>query len=216
MEKLRLVYDATELRNGFCGDSGRSGLFSVALNALRELVRRDDVDLTLTCKFSDYAYVKYVLNQEFRKVDFNFEIDCKAFVFYSQLKLMKRLATNNKESVKKVLLQLLCLVISPICKLLSFFVKKNTFEEFNAFLSPVFSISQKIKAKKYTVLHDLIPLKFPEYRSNDWKSGFWLYDLCQSLNSNDYYFTVSENTRGDFLKCYPQIDERKIKTILPS
>ena len=38
--------------------------------------------------------------------------------------------------------------------------------------------------------------------------------MLDSLNSEDYYFCDSENTRQDFLRIIPRIDEKKIHTVL--
>ncbi|MCR5225379.1 MAG: glycosyltransferase family 4 protein [Alphaproteobacteria bacterium] len=212
--KLKLVYDVSIIKNGGSFSARRSGLFFVTLNVLKELIKREDVALTLTCNGSDFACIEQVLALENLEAKLEFEINRKFLLPYGRLKLLKKMASANKNYVKKIFLLLLQLIVFPVCKLASSFEKKKTFENFDADFSPVFIIPQEVQTKKYTLLYDLIPQLLPEFRSSSWKKGFWLYDLCQTLNHNDNYFTISEHTRKDFLKYYPEIDPKKITTTL--
>ena len=214
MRQLKLVYDCTALKQGVDNSCSRSGIFFVALNILKELMKRRDVKLALTCDSTDFAYIQYVLNLEIPNKRFEFQLNSKFLAFYSRLKLLKKTTSINRDYAKKFFLQLLLLIVAPVCKLVACFDRKKTFEDFDAYLSPAFVISNEVKTKKYTVLHDLIPQLFSEFRSTSWKKGFWLFDLYQSLNHNDNYFSVSENTKKDFLRCYPQINPEKITTTL--
>ena len=212
--KLKLIYDVESLKNGYWPSSSRSGIFFVALNILKGLAKRRDIDLTLTCTPFSYAYVQYVLNQEIPDIQFNFRINSRLATYCGKIKLLKRIASRNKEYFRKIILQILFLIISPLTRLMLHFNSQDNFEDFGAYLSPVFLIPKSIKARKYTLVHDIIPLKFEQYRSEKWQQGFWLYDLCQTLNQNDNYFANSESTRKDFLKYFPQINPANITTTL--
>jgi glycosyltransferase involved in cell wall biosynthesis len=63
-------------------------------------------------------------------------------------------------------------------------------------------------------LHDTIPLNFSKLNPHCCREDSWYSMLINSLNSKDYYFANSENTRQDFLKIFPKIDENKIITTL--
>jgi glycosyltransferase involved in cell wall biosynthesis len=82
------------------------------------------------------------------------------------------------------------------------------------FLSPVYSISDEIKnntsIKLFHVLYDCVPLlkdiPYPPVDNND-----WYIKMVQGLNNTTYYFCISECTKNDFLKLFPnQLDETKM------
>lgn len=60
----------------------------------------------------------------------------------------------------------------------------------------------------FTVLHDIIPLLFPEY----FQAGHtgWFSELVRSINHDDFYFAVSHHTKQDFIKYVPAIDPGKV------
>jgi glycosyltransferase involved in cell wall biosynthesis len=201
------------LREGWRSSCNRGGIFFAALNILKEFVKREDVELTLTCSGSDFACTKYVLNLEIPNKEFQFELRDSFLIFYGYFKLLKKTASLNKNYVRKIFLQLLQLIVSPVCKLASSFEKKQTFKNFDAYFSPVFIIPQEIQTKRYTLLYDVIPLKLAEYRKA-YKKRDWFYELCQTLNYEDNYFVISEYSRRDFLKHFPIIDPKKITATL--
>jgi glycosyltransferase involved in cell wall biosynthesis len=211
--KLKLIYDVSPSQAGYDKNVWRSGVFFTVLNILKELTKRNDVDLILHCSKGSLADVKQVLNKEIPGINFQFLIKNKLFEFYNRLKDIRRDASRNRDCLKKISLQLLVMLLSPINKLITSFELKRTTKGYDAFLSPAYLISDAVTARKYVILHDLIPMLLPEYQYN-WKRGKWQYDLCVTLNHDDYYFTNSENTRKDFLKYYPQIDPEKIRTTL--
>ena len=62
--KVKLAYDVIVIKNGYWPSSSRSGIFFTALNILKELAKREDVDLVLSCDGSDFHFVKSVIDQE--------------------------------------------------------------------------------------------------------------------------------------------------------
>jgi len=211
---LKLIYDVSLLQAGCNKNAGRSGIFFTVLNILKELVKREDVDLFLHCSRGSFSDVKQVLNKEIPGINFQFLIKNNFFYFYNRLKEIRRNASKRQDYLKKLPSQLLIVLFSPVNKFITSLELKRTAEEYDAFLSPVYLISDRVMARKYVILHDLIPRLFPKYRWDIWGPGNWLYDLCQTLNGDDHYFANSEYTRRDFLKYYPQINSEKIKTAL--
>ncbi len=218
-KKLKLTFDISVLTRGYWKNTSRSGIFVVALNILKQLLNNTDIDLTLTCDPFKFYYVMHVLNNEFSEETLNKEIKSKIRVnslltLYSKLKHIKRMASEQKNYFKKTLVQILFTVLAPFFQLIRWLQPEDSFSDQDAFLSPALPISTKVKTKKYIILHDLIPLQFPELAFEPWKKGYWTCDVCESLNHNDYYFTISECTRQNFLKYFPQIDPQKIITTL--
>ena len=97
----------------------------------------------------------------------------------------------------------------------SVFSDDDDFSSINAFFSPVFACPDFIKkypnVSCYTILYDIIPLLFSEYYNNC--DNVWFNRLIKSLNSQEYYFAISEYTKKDFLKYCSQLDANKMVTI---
>ncbi len=87
--------------------------------------------------------------------------------------------------------------------------------DIDIFYSPLYNIPRFIEnmehIKKYTTLHDAMYNIFPELFNE--KYIFWYKVLLKSINKKDYYFSVSENTKRDFIKYAPQINPDNIFTI---
>jgi glycosyltransferase involved in cell wall biosynthesis/lipopolysaccharide biosynthesis glycosyltransferase len=76
------------------------------------------------------------------------------------------------------------------------------FADIDFFFSPMYSVPEVIAKQdninKCLFLHDAIPLLYPEYFVGHPMQ--WYYDMFQSLNNNDFYFTNSISTQNDFMK----------------
>ena len=87
---------------------------------------------------------------------------------------------------------------------------EDNFSGINAYFSPLQSVPEEIERqsniRKYLFLHDTIPLRYPEY----WKgqSMSWYFDMFQSLNKYDFYFTNSISTQKDFMKYNHNVTEK--------
>jgi|GEM_PF-1864494 len=80
------------------------------------------------------------------------------------------------------------------------------------FYSPLYSVPIFIEdmkhVKKYITLHDAMYNIFPEIYDD--KHIIWYKLLLKSINKEDYYFSVSENTKKDFIKYAPKINPNNI------
>ena len=94
--------------------------------------------------------------------------------------------------------------------------ENGDFSNINAFFSPIFKIPDVIRKYPniscYSIIYDVIPLILPNYflgnLSQDWFSQF-----IKDINCNDYYFSISDYTKSDFLKYFTNLDANKITTI---
>lgn len=88
--------------------------------------------------------------------------------------------------------------------------------DIDSFYSPLYSVPIFIEdmkhIKKYITLHDAIYNIFPELFNE--KYILWYKLLLKSINKEDYYFSVSENTKIDFIKYAPQINPNNIFVVL--
>ena len=217
-KKIKILYDANPLYNGVKKNKGRSGIFYVAFNVFKELILRDDVELTLLIDSQFFDDVIDMLNLEFpeyksHKINM---IISGVSKYYAKLKEKREQLKKENKKFKKFLLQLFLLPIGIFCKYRNKIRMSAMFKyhNFDAFLSPMYKAPQNVKCKKCVILHDLVPKLFPEYHSMRFEEGAWLYDLCQSLNKEDYYFANSDCTKKDFLKYYPAINPSHITTTL--
>lgn len=84
--------------------------------------------------------------------------------------------------------------------------------EIDIFYSPLYSVPIFIEdmkhIKKWTTLHDAMHNIFPEIYND--KHIIWYKVLLKSINKEDYYFSVSENTKKDFIKYATQINPNNI------
>ncbi|MDR3058404.1 MAG: glycosyltransferase family 4 protein [Prevotella sp.] len=92
---------------------------------------------------------------------------------------------------------------------------KEFFESIHAYFSATSFIPNEIKEQRhircFTLLHDTIPLVFPQYYSHS--ASKWETRKFSSLDMQTYYFCNSEQTKRDYLKyCHDKIDEKKCVT----
>lgn len=89
------------------------------------------------------------------------------------------------------------------------YLEESRYSEMDAFVSPVFRVPDEIKAiksiRKYVILHDAIPYLFPEYYP-EMDEHYWLNELVESADNEEFYFTDSINTKNDFVKICPWIE----------
>lgn len=214
-KKINILFDAYVLAEADNTNASRSGIFFTAINILKEFSKNENINLSIYCsnkKFS--AKLEKTLNKYFPENNFN--------NFYLDLlnpieKLHSALTCSYKEK-KHILTKLGILATSGVKKILpkiNINYEKLT-KDIDIYFSPVYKIPDEIKKiksiKKYTLLHDVIPILYPEYFGND--KNYWFYKFIKELSADDYYFTNSEHTKKDFLKYCPQLDAAKITPTL--
>lgn len=213
-KKIDLVFDGTILANGYIKDASRSGIYFVVYNVFKQLLKHDDISVTLYAKAHAYSHLKMFLDENFSGRQFKIITNCP-LLFYYKLKRTSLRYKRYGRHFSAFLMKVISLLSSPLCHFIGFFYDYICAEKINngdLYLSLAHKKPKHVKIRTYTLLHDLIPLLLPDYVT--FKKGYWLYNLCQTFNKNDYYFANSDATRKDFLKHYPIIDENKIKTVL--
>lgn len=209
MKKLKLVYDASIIRFGAVKNGGRTGVYVTALNILRELAKRSDVELTIYCHPFAFYDVEDVLGAKIPELRSQILKESSFCALYGKIRAMKRKAKDD-HFLKKLFINFFSCTCAIIFKMALPLYRKNTFSNYDAFFSPLYLIPKYIKTRRFILLHDLIPMLFPEYASHPWGKGHYLYDLCQTINGEDHYFANSECTRRDFLNNFPVIDSKNI------
>ena len=196
-KKISLLYDATAVCSILTNNSSRSGIFFVAYNVLLELLKRPE--------FEVYLYADNLIQlQEVIKTYPEFQ-NCKIYKFsFLQEWITALLNLKNKNKSKKgnpILRSIYGLLASLLKKGYCLTKKWIDLKDIDVYFSPVKAVPSFVaknkRIKKYTILHDAIPLVNNNSKN---KKQVWFYSLVKSINKDDFYFANSEFTKNDFLK----------------
>ena len=214
--------DAGKLKIFFMGDilsaavnknCLRSGIFFVAYNLLRQFAVRDDVELMLCVPLETGPEIHKYLAENMPEAEIHYvNNDCPGICLkYFDFKKKRIECKKHKMPVRKIIYSILAGALKIPLKLYRLSAgarMKKAAAGCDVMFSPIFHCPDwGIKISKYTVLHDTIPLIFPEY----FEKSTLLLKVVNYINHNDFYFAVSNSARNDFLKYCPQIDPEKIK-----
>lgn len=141
-----------------------------------------------------FSLIYNVLMELSKRPELNIFICCD----YTNEKIVKRFCTENQKD----------------------FPNLNLFEgdinKIDIYLSPFFKISEDIKKSGidcYTVIYDLTPILLPDFHPET-KPDTHFMQMINSLDKDDYLFSISDYTKKDFIKYIPNIDKDKITTAL--
>lgn len=202
---LNIIYDATVVTNTFYKDGNRTGIFFAALNILNELVKRQDVRVTL------YFSPETIADGEKLRDSYYPDCDCLQDVAkYKTLRSIYRkcrvlYAESGKYKLKRLLY---ALPLGILCVFFFFTLKPNKekLERNQVFFSPFFKIpsfARKNKGlKPYVFVYDFIPLVLPQYYPK-WKA--FVVRVMENYKDGDFFFFDSENTRKDAVRYFPKI-----------
>lgn len=89
--------------------------------------------------------------------------------------------------------------------------------DIDIFFSTFFEIPDFIKEikhiDKYTILHDIIPVLFPQYYKHHTKDSWHAMLMKYVANTEDYFFTVSNNTKNDVIKHISNVKPNNISVV---
>ena len=207
MKKINVLYDASALLNILENSSVRSGIFFTAYNILLELLKREEFNIYLYAR--NTVVLKQIINN---------------YKEFSRCKIYKPVLINYIDFVAKrlnkrdsLLSKLLCISLQR--KILNRLTIINheyfaSLNDIDVYFSPAHGapkfIAKNKRIKKYTVLHDVIPLT-DVYK--DKIPAKWFTCLIDSINPVDKYFSNSEYTKSDFIKYVPKINPENITPI---
>ncbi len=220
-KKIKVIFNASILSHDYKKSSSRSGIFFVAWNILQEFLEHDDIEIAFYTpqslvyglkkfKQSDKKYKDIKILGKFTPL--NYFLGMLEYWKYSCRRLDQE---DNlfKKCVRFITIRLLKLIykIQPADKKL-----KKEILGYNAYFSPDNAPPKEIfecpDIKKFTFLHDAIPIVLKEYFFQMKISTSWFKDVYETLNKNDYYFTNSEYTKQDFLKYCDNLNPEHIIT----
>lgn len=198
---LKILFDATILASGTHKNSNRSGIFVAALGIFSALARRTDVELGVYSSPSFVDPVNTFLDQCFPGRGFR-------VIGRSRSTVLGRLWDSLVECRPTLPVKALKLVVKVAYVLYDKYLVGDSLAEevrgYDAFLSPVHLpprfIRKRVKILRYTVLHDTIPMIYPQFSPFTLLGFSWTFDLIRNLDGNDRAFANSECTKRDYLR----------------
>lgn len=229
-KKIRILYQVDILAHWLLYFSGRSGIFFVTYNILEKLIKNENIEMTFLCKLIHYQAILNFCetcypNNKIEVIVTDIPM-CIASKFPYKNKIVKSIASvenknkiQNDSTLKRIIKKTLYYTFFyPIKKIFEYCNVPNMVlrcSNYDVYFSSCFKIPNWIsyikRIKKYTILYDTIPDLLPEYIALNMQNDSWYRKLARSLNKNEYYFAISENTKKDFLKIYSdKLDSEKI------
>lgn len=226
--KKIMLFNATILVEGVLDDSSRDGIYFVAYNILKEFIKTNLFEIYFYCEPKYAAQFGKALCEdlkEFKNIKImNMNLVKSSIFFLNKInhynnKYKKLKQANKHKYIRRFYTKLKRGIFSLMNKLLKPFVN-NYFKKQLPYVDIYFSPRDKVpndiekinNIKKYIVLHDLIPMVLPNRVI--YPKG-WFASLLKTITPNDHYFIVSEYTKKDFLRFYPEIISDINTTVTP-
>ena len=221
-KKINVLFDATVLANGVGKSAARSGVYFVAYNILLEMLKREELNVSIYCNLDKIHQVIKSINSDENLVNISMFKNTKLgnlIGYWETVKYENKVNKGNKivRVFIKTILNFFKFIFDVKNKLNMNHEYERLFDDIDVFFSSYCAILPEIKKikhiKKYTILYDIIPLIFPEYYPDIKDKTSWFLKLVNSINKDDYYFAISEHTKNDFIKHVSNIDPAHIITI---
>ncbi len=213
--KIKVLFDAHLLAENDTQSGIRSGIFFTALNLLKEFSKNQNVEIGIYCSKKNFsAKLIKTLQKYFPDNTFN-----NVFLeVLSPLELKKSELSCQYKEKKNFLTKIQLLGISALIKMQPAINYDSIINQYDVYFSPAMKMPKEIlnnnNIKKFTLLHDIIPILFPQYFQNLNKNKYWLFQMTNQINKKNYYFANSEHTRQDYIKHIPNIHPDNITTTL--
>lgn len=209
----KIIFDATVLVDGDDMKEERRGIYFVAKNLLLEMCRQHKGEIVLFasgCKMAGLPKVIADLHlsvKPYRSVPVFGKMLHKAMTFCRK-KRMQPDCNGILKSFYSLAIFVLTIFSSIYFSCLNMGCK---YGEDMVFFSPRTSapwfINRQKVVKKYVVLYDLIPVLFKNREMLRW--GWFAY-LLRTLNGDDTYFAISENTKKDFCNYSTKVNPKQV------
>ena len=205
-EKI-ILYEGTILSYAAKADSSRSGIFVETYETFRQFLQAGRKVIVL-CDVLNYFNMRKVKKTFFKETAFE-------IVYYVRWK--QSLGGNNKiditvrDFIKKIAFS--CLSI-PVACINTISGKKKRVLSADAFFSTAYIgpeyVQNNEQIKKFYCIQDAIPLLYPEYYPQMKDKNFWYNCFIQNINEKDHYFAISEATKNDFSRLFPNMRPEQI------
>lgn len=194
---MNVIFDASVVTNIFYKDWARSGIFFAAKNILDEILKREDVKVTLYFSPENFAdgarlikeyYPGVATLQEMSRLSCLQTLYCKLRFYYSRF--------YDHRHFRKIFALLMEFINSVFRRLV--LIDEASVNRNDVFFSPVFVIPDFIRRtpeiNTFVFLYDFIQLRFPQY----YPEGVPLVKrIIESSNSKDRFFFDSLSAKND-------------------
>ena len=211
MKIIKILYDISILTHRNDNDSSRSGLYHCAENVMRQLVKRTDVELLFYCDpkyLGKYKDAISIYSDE-KPVNYNSMLYKLSMVRYWFLK-----QRDNAKQKNNIIKRKLCTGIIRIIDnvILPYFNGISNEIIYDWYFSPHDRIPQFVhknkNIRKAQILHDAIPLIYPEAYNTTWTKN-----IISDFDHKNLYFANSENTKKDYLQFAGGFDSNRIRVV---
>lgn len=193
---MKTILDVSLLGQGYYHHKARTGVFRVVENLATllpnispelEIIFVDNLDLLSTIGYLN----EHLKNQEIHFL--NAESQLSSAKFQHQILSLFPFNSLMQKALKRLFYQLNSSKIQ---------YQNEILESTNLFHSPYFPIPNQIqehkKLKKIITIHDLIPIKYPQYFEH--KTDNVVHQIIKSLKPDNFAICVSEATKIDLLE----------------
>lgn len=213
MAMKKIIFDATVLVDGDDLKEERRGIYFVAKNLLLEMCRQNKGEIVLYasgCKLAGLPKVIADLNlsvKPYRPVPILGNVLHRVMTFCRK----KRMLPDSNGILKSFCSLAIFILVAFSSIYFSCLNIGLKYGEDTVFFSPRTSapwfINRQKAVKKYVVLYDLIPVLFKNREMLRW--GWFAY-LLRTLNGDDTYFAISENTKKDFCNYSTKVNPEQV------
>jgi len=212
MKQTTVLFDATNIVESLYKKKvNRAGIFWVAYNILKQFgINSQYKTILLVPLFykikKDNELNNFILS--FSSIKY-FDV----FLFYRKIEFFLYNLLGKKIIIKyflKIIFFIFYVLINPVFK-----IKSKYLKNIEIYFTPVYTIPDFIKNNpkiiSFHILHDAIANLKEIPCASPIESNFWYSNMIRGLNKDTYYFCVSECTKRDFYKLFPnQLDEKKM------
>jgi glycosyltransferase involved in cell wall biosynthesis len=201
---MKAIIDISLLGQGFYHPNSRTGIFRVVeslaqlmpkLSPDLEILFAENIDLLASIGYSE----QHFFNSDFPYINSEKEINSRKI----QNALLLKFSHNSliQKSLRKVFAQF---------NHDSFLLREDLLSHSNIYHSPYYPIPQQIKEHKHIkqiiTIHDLIPIKFPQYFQHNLNSD--VHKIVASISKDTHVICISESTKNDLLEITKLPDEQ--------
>lgn len=192
---------------------GRSGIFFVANELLKQFINNKEYEIVLYCNYEYFKNLKCFANEYYVNIKVESQIITPFGTFYKKgIQYLQSQKTNTilLKIIKRLFIygfRFLLKIENIICYIPNYI----HFNSYDIFFSPFrkapdFILHNK-KIKKYLMIHDFISAKFQSYlpMKKNWMNIAW-----SGINKKDKYICISNNTKQDLISLFNFVREDQI------
>lgn len=194
---MKAVLDITLLGQGYYYPKARTGVYRVVENMVASMPKISaELDMSYIDTLDLAATLRY-LKENYEDIDdfkfINAQSETSWAKYENFLLESCPLHSNRQKILKRFFYQL---------KSKKNGLSNESLEKVELYHSPYFPIPEQIlvqkNIKKLLTIHDLIPIKFPQYFEN--RTDTVVHKIINSITADTFAVCVSENTKNDLLE----------------